>query len=87
MRRRDFITLIGTAAAISPLAAGAQQLEGPRLIGILIPFDGDEPLVKALLSAFRQRLQELGWVESRNIRFDYRFTGQDADPAMSAFGS
>ena len=45
---------------------------------MLIPFNDNEPEVKARLSAFRQRLQELGWVESRSIRFDYRFTGQDA---------
>jgi putative ABC transport system substrate-binding protein len=79
MKRRDFIALIGTAAAISPLAAGAQQLERPRLIGILIPFEPDDPQVKARLSAFRQGLQELGWIENRNIHFDYCFTGQDVD--------
>lgn len=79
MKRRDFITLIATAAAISPLAARAQQLERPRLIGILIPFDVDDPQVKARLSAFRQGLQELGWIENHNIHFDYRFTGQDAE--------
>ena len=45
---------------------------------MLIPFNDNEPEVKARLSAFRQRLQELGWIESRSIRFDYRFTGQDA---------
>jgi putative tryptophan/tyrosine transport system substrate-binding protein len=79
MKRRDFITLIGTAAAISPLAARAQQLERPRLIGLLIPFDADDRQVKARLSAFRQGLQELGWIENRNIHFDYRFTSQDAE--------
>ena len=45
---------------------------------MLIPFNDNEPEVKARLSASRQRLQELGWIESRSIRFDYRFTGQDA---------
>ena len=45
----------------------------------MIPFRDDEPQVKARLSAFKQRLHELGWIESRNIRFDYRFTGQDAE--------
>ena len=45
---------------------------------MFIPFNDNEPEVKARLSAFRQRLQELGWIESRSIRFDYRFTGQDA---------
>jgi putative ABC transport system substrate-binding protein len=45
---------------------------------MLIPFNDNEPEVKARLSAFKQRLHELGWIESRSIRFDYRFTGQDA---------
>ena len=45
---------------------------------MFIPFNDNEPEVKARLSAFKQRLHELGWVESRSIRFDYRFTGQDA---------
>ena len=84
MKRRDFIALIGTAAAISPLAARAQQLERPRLIGILIPFDADDPQVKARLLAFRRGLQELGWIENRNIHFDYRFTGQDAEGIRTA---
>ena len=78
MRRREFIGIAGGAVAW-PLAAHAQQSERSRQIGMLIPFDGSEPEVKARLSAFRQRLQELGWIESRNIRFDYRFTGQDAE--------
>ena len=78
MRRREFIGITGGAVAW-PLAAHAQQSERLRQIGMLIPFDSSEPEVKARLSAFRQRLQELGWIESRNIRFDYRFTGQDAE--------
>ena len=56
-----------------------QQVERTRKILILIPFRDDEPQVKARLSAFKQRLHELGWIENRNIRFDYRFTGQDAE--------
>ncbi len=76
MRRRQFITLIGGAAAW-PLAARAQQTGRLRRVGVLIPFPDDrEPPVKDYLSAFRQRLHELGWDEGRNVRFDYRFTGQ-----------
>ena len=79
MRRRDFINFLGTAAVAWPISAHAQQ-ERLRRIGILIPFpDENEPQVKARLSAFKQRLHELGWIESRNIRFDYRFTSQDAE--------
>jgi putative ABC transport system substrate-binding protein len=78
MRRREFIGIAGGAVAW-PLAAHAQQSERSRQIGMLIPFDSSEPEVKARLSAFKKRLQELGWIEGRNIRLDYRFTGQDAE--------
>ena len=78
MNRRAFIAGLGGAAAW-PISAHTQQLGRPRQIGILIPYDGNEPQVKARLSAFKQRLYELGWIESRNIRFDYRFTSQDAE--------
>jgi putative tryptophan/tyrosine transport system substrate-binding protein len=79
MRRRDFLNFLGTAAAAWPIFAHAQQSERLHRIGMLIPFRDDEPQVKARLSAFKQRLHELGWIESRNIRFDYRFTGQDGE--------
>jgi putative ABC transport system substrate-binding protein len=78
MRRREFIAALGGAAAW-PISAYAQQSELPHQIGMLIPFNDNEPEVKARLSAFKHRLDELGWIESRNIRFDYRFTGQDAE--------
>jgi putative ABC transport system substrate-binding protein len=77
MRRREFVTLLGGAAVSWPLAARAQQTGRIRRVGLLIPFPDDhEPLVKEYLSAFRQRLHQLGWDEGRNIRFDFRFTGQ-----------
>ena len=79
MRRRDFINFLSVATVAWPISAHAQQVERTRKIAILIPFRDDEPQVKARLSAFKQRLHELGWIESRNIRFDYRFTGQDAE--------
>jgi putative tryptophan/tyrosine transport system substrate-binding protein len=76
MRRREFVTLLG-GAVICPLQARAQQAGRVRRVGVLIPFPDDrEPLVKEYLSAFRQRLHELGWDEGRNIRFDFRFSGQ-----------
>jgi putative tryptophan/tyrosine transport system substrate-binding protein len=78
MKRRDFINFLGTAAAAWPISAYAQS-ERLRRIGVLIPFNDNEPQVKARLSAFKQRLHELGWIESRNIRFDYRFSSQDAE--------
>jgi putative tryptophan/tyrosine transport system substrate-binding protein len=77
MRRREFVTLLGSVAVVWPLAARAQQTGRLRRVGVLIPYPDDrEPLAKDFLSAFRQRLHELGWDEGRNIRFDYRFTGQ-----------
>jgi len=79
MRRRDFINFLSVATVAWPISAHAQQVEQTRQIAILIPFRDDEPQVKARLSAFKQRLHELGWIENRNIRFDYRFTGQDAE--------
>ena len=79
MRRRDFINSIGAAAVAWPLSAHAQPLPRQRQVGLLIPFNNDEPEVNARLAAFKQRLHELGWIESRNIRFDYHFTGQDAE--------
>jgi putative ABC transport system substrate-binding protein len=69
--------LLGGAAVIWPLAAGAQQTGRVRRVGVLIPFTDDrEPVVKDYLLTFRQRLHELGWDEGRNIRLDQRFTGQ-----------
>jgi putative tryptophan/tyrosine transport system substrate-binding protein len=78
MRRREFITLLGGAAAMSsvswPLAARAQQQPGgTRRIGVLMGFLEDDPETKARLAGFRQGLERLGWSEGRNVRIDYRF--------------
>lgn len=80
MRRRDFVTLLSGAAVAWPIAAQAQQPERTRRIGLLAPYNDDrDTRVQAYLPAFKQRLHKLGWIEGRNIRFDYRFTGQDAE--------
>ncbi len=77
MRRREFVTLLSSVAVIWPLLARAQQTGRLRRVGVLIPFPDDRAAsVKDSLSAFRLRLHELGWDDGRNIRFDYRFTGQ-----------
>ena len=73
MRRREFITLLGGAAAVWPLAAQAQQPERMRRIGALIGFAETDSYGQASANAFRQGLEQLGWVEGRNIRVDYRF--------------
>ena len=73
MRRRDFITLLGGAAAAWPLAARAQQDGRVRRVGVLMPFPEADPQIQARLAAFRQGLERLGWSEGRNVRIDYRF--------------
>ena len=74
MRRREFITLLGGAAAAWPMVARAQQLERMRRIGVLMHTAADEPESKARLTAFMQGLQELGWAVGRNMRIDYRWS-------------
>jgi ABC-type uncharacterized transport system substrate-binding protein len=73
MRRRDFITLLGAAAAMGPFAARAQQGEQQRRIGVLLPAPTDDPDYQAWVGAFRQALQELGWIDGRNVRIDIRW--------------
>src|SRR4051794_37629350 len=73
MRRREFITLVGGAAAAWPLAARAQQPERMRRIGVLIPYAADDAESLARVGAFQQSLQQLGWAIGGNVRIDYRF--------------
>ena len=73
MRRREFITLLGGAAAVWPLVARAQQTDRVRQIGVLASGTEQDPMVQARLAVFRQGLEKLGWMEHRNVRVDYRF--------------
>jgi putative ABC transport system substrate-binding protein len=75
IRRRDFITFFGGAAAW-PLAARAQQRERIRRI-VLMPFEENEPAVTRLVSAFIQALAGLGWTDDRNVRIDLHWVGGD----------
>ena len=77
--RREFITLVGGAAAVWPLAAHAQQGERMRRIGVLMGYGESDPAAQTQVAALRQELQKLGWEEGRNIRIDVRFPGADAD--------
>ena len=79
MRRRDFITLLGGAAAAWPAVARAQQGERVRRIGVLVGGLGSDPVSMSQSEAFVQRLQQLGWTEGRNVRIDYRWAGGNAD--------
>src|SRR6516225_5241065 len=74
MKRREFITLLGGAAAAWPLAARAQQ-QGDRVrrIGVLMSFDENDPTMKLRVSAFTQALADLGWTDGRNVRMDLRW--------------
>ena len=77
MRRREFITLLGGAAAAWPLATRAQQSERVRRLGVLMHTVSDEPEAQARLAAFQQGLQEAGWAVGRNLQIDIRWSGGD----------
>ena len=80
--RREFITLLGGAAAW-PLAVRAQQPERMRRIGVLMPYDENDLEGKRRYSAFTQALADLGWTDGRNVRMDVRWGGGDTN-RMSA---
>src|SRR5215472_15851254 len=77
-RRRAFITLVGGAAAAWPLAARAQQPAGMRRIEVLTAFSDNDAEAQANITAFRQSLEKVGWIEGRNLAIDYRWG--DAHP-------
>jgi putative tryptophan/tyrosine transport system substrate-binding protein len=79
MQRREFITLLGGAAAAWPLVAHAQQSGQMRRIGVLLGGAESDPQIIAGLAAFKAALGELGWVDSRNVQIDYRFAAADVD--------
>ena len=76
MKRRSFITLLGSAAAW-PLAARAQQGDRVRRIGVLMAGEETDPTAKARVSAFTQALAGFGWIDGRNVRMDLRSHGDD----------
>jgi len=78
MRRREFITLLGGAAAW-PLAARAQQGKRVRRVGALLPLAASDPQVQARYAAFLQRLQQLGWTVGNNVQIDSRWSAGNED--------
>ena len=78
VRRRDFVALLGGAAAAWPLAARAQQSERVRRIGVLLPATADDPEFQARVAAFHQGLQQSGWTIGRNVRIDTRWATTNA---------
>ncbi|HWX29215.1 MAG TPA: ABC transporter substrate-binding protein [Steroidobacteraceae bacterium] len=75
MRRRDFITLLGGAAAVWPLAALAQHSERMRRIGVLMGLVASDPEAQSRVAVFENALRELGWVKGRNLSIEYRWAG------------
>jgi len=79
MKRREFITLLGGAAAAWPLAVRAQQGERVRRIGLFTNLAADDAEAQARNAAFLQALQQLGWTSGNNVRIDFRFGAGDAE--------
>jgi ABC-type uncharacterized transport system substrate-binding protein len=77
VKRREFITLLGGAAAAWPLAARAQQSERMRRIGVLLGIAENDLETQSRVVAFRKGLRDLGWIEGRNVQIDYRFAAGD----------
>jgi putative ABC transport system substrate-binding protein len=77
MRRREFIALLGSVTAASPLAALAQQPNAIRRLGVLLNLSENDVEAQRLLEAFREGLAQLGWIDGRNLRIDYRWAGGD----------
>jgi ABC-type uncharacterized transport system substrate-binding protein len=83
MKRREFITLLGGAAAAWPLAAGAQQPGRVRRVGILMPYPKGDSEHEARVRAFKQELAKLGWTDGANVRFDEHWTTDNMDMVRS----
>jgi putative tryptophan/tyrosine transport system substrate-binding protein len=79
MQRREFITLLSSAAAAWPLAARAQQAKAMRRIGVLTNLTEHDPEERRRVASFTQALQKLGWQDGHNVQIDYRTTGGDAE--------
>jgi putative ABC transport system substrate-binding protein len=79
MRRREFLGLVGGAAAAWPLAARAQRTERVRRIGVLMSQASSDPVGQACNAAFVQGLQEAGWTIGGNVHIDYRWAAEDVE--------
>src|SRR6516165_1355152 len=80
MKRREFITLVGGAAA-SPLIARAQQPGRVQVVGVLMGFAESDPIAQSMVAAFRTALPKLGWTEGGNLRIELRWAGPDPERA------
>jgi putative tryptophan/tyrosine transport system substrate-binding protein len=84
MKRREFVTLLGNAAAAWPLAARAQQPEHRRHVGVLSNLDEADTEAQAEFGAFRNELQKLGWIDGQNIRIEFQGIAGDLGRAQTA---
>ena len=84
LKRRQFVTLLGGAAAAWPLAARAQQPERVRRIGVLINYAQTDREGQASVAAFVATLQRLGWIDGRNLRIDYRWSAGETERIKAA---
>src|SRR4029077_14662022 len=84
MRRRDFLTLVGSTTTW-PLAARAQQAERMRRIGVLMPLAANDPVGQARIGAWQEGLEKLGWTEGRNILIDTRWMTTGDVESMQRF--
>jgi len=87
MKRRAFISLLGGAAAVWPLAGWAQPSDRIRRIGFLMYLASDDADAQSRNAAFLQGLQELGWAVGRNVRIDYRWGASNFDPERMRKGA
>jgi putative tryptophan/tyrosine transport system substrate-binding protein len=79
MRRREFITFLGGSMVAWPCAIRAQQVERVRRIGVLSALAAEDPQGNAMIAAFKQGLQQLGWADGRNLQTEYRWGAGNAD--------
>ena len=83
MKRREFIMLLGGAAAMWPLAARAQQPERMRRIAVLMNLAESDPEGQARIAAFREGLAKLGWTEGRDVQIEYRWFAGEQERARA----
>jgi putative tryptophan/tyrosine transport system substrate-binding protein len=84
MKRREFLSLLASTAVAWPLPARAQKRDQVRKIGVLSPFSENDLETKAKLSAFKERFEQLGWTDGRNVRIEYRFSDGNIERTRAA---
>jgi putative ABC transport system substrate-binding protein len=87
LHRREFITLLGGAAAAWPLSGWTQPSSRMRRIGMLMHLASDDADAQSRNAAFLQGMQELGWAVGRNVRIDYRWGASNFDPERMRKGA